>query len=285
MIKRYRRPYKVKRRKSITKLLFKSRLFWLAILLLIFLGTIFYFIFFSLIFQIKEIKISGNQKVQTQDIENFLYQRINQKLLFLRTKSIFLINLGRIQRNFLETFPQVEKIDLKRKLPSTIIAAVHERQNIGIWCQENNECFLIDKMGVIFERTVWEDNSENMILMIRSDDSPELFLGKQVIEEAKMKSILKIQENLGTNFKIISKEFFLKADRINVKIAEGWEIYFSLKEDLEWQLVKLKAALEKEIPPDKRANLEYIDLRFGNFAPFRYKTNQPQDKQVSQDNI
>jgi len=29
--------------------------------------------------------------------------------------------------------------------------------------------------------------------------------------------------------------------------------------------------LEEKIPPESRKDLEYIELRFGNLAPFKYK--------------
>ena len=50
--------------------------------------------------------------------------------------------------------------------------------------------------------------------------------------------------------------------RFNAKTAEGWEVYFTPKEDLNWQITELKAVLENEISPERRGNLEYIDLRF-----------------------
>jgi len=54
----------------------------------------------------------------------------------------------------------------------------------------------------------------------------------------------------------------------------GWEIYFNLQKDqkdIDWQLVKLRAVLEEKIPSENRKDLEYIELRFGNFAPYKYK--------------
>jgi len=60
-------------------------------------------------------------------------------------------------------------------------------------------------------------------------------------------------------------------DRINVQTEQGWKIYFNPQEDISWQITKLSSVLEKEIPPEDRENLEYIELRFGNLAPFKYK--------------
>ena len=51
-------------------------------------------------------------------------------------------------------------------------------------------------------------------------------------------------------------------ERLNVKTSEGWEIYFNTADDLDWQVQELALVLEKQITPEKRRNLEYIDLRF-----------------------
>ena len=49
-------------------------------------------------------------------------------------------------------------------------------------------------------------------------------------------------------------------------MTEGWEIYFTQEEDRSWQETKLREVLEKQIPPEKRSRLQYIDVRFGNQA-------------------
>jgi len=49
---------------------------------------------------------------------------------------------------------------------------------------------------------------------------------------------------------------------LDVKTAEGWEIYFNLEENLSWQLTQLYLLLERKISPEERRTLQYIDLRF-----------------------
>lgn len=260
---KYRRPHRIKRRKSI----FSNRFFWITLLILIFLGTISYFLIFSSIFQVKEIQISGNKKIQTQDFENLIREKINQKLLLFSTRSIFLINSEKIVNSILEKFPQAKEVKLKRKLPATLIIEIKERTAVGIFCQ-NEKCFFLDGAGVIFE-----EGPQNHELVMKFQDKIEpISFGLKIIEEDQLQAILEIQERLKTDLKIISKEYIiLKDERINVRTAEDWEIYFDLKSNIEWQLTKLKLVLEKEIPSENRGNLEYIDLRFGNFAPYKYK--------------
>jgi len=274
---RYRKPHRIRRKRSPLR----SRFFWITLLIIIFLGIAFYFAIFSKVFQIKEIIITGNKKIQAQDLENLIREKINQRLLFFSTKSIFLINSEKIVNSILEKFPQAEETALKRKLPATLIFEIQERTPVAIWCQarlsfpsenfggQGEKCFFVDKFGIIFET-----GPENYDLVIKfQDETKDGYLGEQIVKEEQIRSILEIQERLKTNLKIITKEFIIQnANRINVKTIEGWEIYFDLREDIDWQLTKLRLVLEKEIPAEKREKLEYIDLRFGNFAPYKYRT-------------
>jgi len=97
-------------------------------------------------------------------------------------------------------------------------------------------------------------------------------LGDRIIAKEQISKILEIGTKLKDNFKIPIEEILVVSDeRLNVKTSEGWQIYFDPQKDLNWQLTKLSAVLKEEIPPEKRADLEYIELRFGNFAPYKLK--------------
>ncbi|MFC1629892.1 hypothetical protein ACFL11_01590, partial [Patescibacteria group bacterium] len=87
--------------------------------------------------------------------------------------------------------------------------------------------------------------------------------GEEVIEEEKINKILEINKGFRSNLKIqLEQAIIINQERLNVKTLEGWEAYFDLKGDINWQLTELKLLIEEKIPPDKRGDLEYIDLRF-----------------------
>lgn len=260
----YRKPRRIKKKKSI----FGNRFFWLALLFLIFIGIIFYLICFLPVFQIKEIKVIGNQKLSTEDIRNLIEENISQKFLFFNSKSIFLVKSDKIRGEIYKKFPQLFLVNLKRKLPNTLTVEVKERTAIGVWCQNEN-CFYLDREGIIFE----ENPGQTEFIIKSEEQKPQAFLGEKVIEENFLESILEIEKKLKENLKIETEELIILTNgRLNVKASESWEIYFNLAGDIEWQLTKLSLVLEKEIPSEKRKSLEYIDLRFGNFAPFKYRT-------------
>ncbi len=278
---KYKKLYRNRKKKSrLIFLALKSRFFWLFFLLLIVIGALFYFLVFSSFLQIKEIKISGNEKIVTNDIENTIFDHLNRKIIFFDTKSILLADLRKADESLLKNFPLIFQVELKRKLFNTLLVNIKERERVAVFCQANqsspstegldlggqdNSCFSIDNEGVIFK----ENSEEDSVLKIEKTDRVDnLILGKMVVEKGKMTKILKIKSELKNDFKILIKEALISGDRLNVKTSEDWEIYFNLSKDLNWQITELEAILKEDITLAKRKNLKYIDLRFDKIFIF-----------------
>ena len=271
-MRKYRKPYRIKKKKSILK----SRFFWLSILGLVILGGIFYLLVFSAFFRIEKVIVSGNEEIPKERIQDIVKENLERKIIFFKSKSIFLIDLKKIKENVLNILPPIGEIEITRGFPDTLNLKVTERKEVGIFCHQD-ACFLLDKEGIIFENVP----EEMQLLKIQKLNlDREIKLGERIIEKELIRPILEAETELRdynpptahscpdfkiTEFSIISEE------RINAKTSEGWEIYFNPQRDINWQLTKLKADLENEIPAERRKDLEYIDLRFGDFAPYKYK--------------
>ncbi len=288
---RYKKFYRAKKRKSIIRLILYSRVFWLSCLVLIILGVVFYLVIFSSFFQIEEISIRGNKKVSTENLKSIINNRINKKIFFLNSKSIFLANLEEMSKEILEKFPQISDTDLKRDFPDIVTVKIEERKAIGVWCQphtlnaesiesvENNtekvqgqdsNYFYVDKEGIIFEKEKGDPvSSQNLRIRNLVSSIEDIQLGKKVIEKEQLNQILKIESKLKNDLKIPLREISIISEkRLNAKTAQGWEIYFNPKKDIDWQLKELDFLLEEKIPPDKRRNIEYVDLRFEKIYVF-----------------
>ncbi|OGZ17935.1 MAG: hypothetical protein A2Z78_01885 [Candidatus Nealsonbacteria bacterium RBG_13_36_15] len=252
--RQFRKPRRFKRKKSILR----NRFFWLGILTTLIIGAIFYFLFFLETFQVKQTIITGENKVSKENIKLLTEKKLENRLLFFKTKSIFLINTTEIKSDILDSFPQIAEVIARREIPDTIDINVTERSGLAVWCKKEN-CFLVDNKGVIFEKAPPEET--DLPKIVDEQDRNSFNLGEKIIEEGVLKSILdiKINNNSGIN---IENFVILNSERLNIKIAEGWEIYFNLKEDISWQLTKLDLVLKEEISPERKGDLEYIDLRF-----------------------
>ena len=261
--RKFRKPYRIRRKKPILE----NRFFWLAIAVFVMAGIIFYFSLVSEFFQVQKIIITGEEKVSKQELKLLIERKIEKEILFFKTKSIFFVNIEEIREDILKNFPQIAEVEIGRGFPYSLNVIVIERLGVAKWCQQEN-CFLIDSEGVIFE----EIAPELDLTEIRNKQNHYLLdLGEKVIEKEYLEKILKIQRRLIEELQIKIKEFIIFSEGLSAKTSEDWEIYFNPKGDIDWQLTKLKAALEEKIPLKERKNLEYIELRFGNLAPYKYR--------------
>jgi len=260
--KRYR-P-KVKRKKSI----FKNRFFWISCLVLVILGVFFYFLFFSSFFQVKKIIISGNERVSEKEIQDIIQKNLKKRFLFFSTESIFLTNLNKVKKDILSNFPQISDIEISRRFPDVLNIIVLERIEVAKFCRLDN-CFSLSSDGVIFKENQSKEN------LIEIEDKREIILsfnlGQKIIEKENLEKILKIQKYISEEFEFGIKKFILFNEKLVVQTTENWEIYFNLNEDLDWQLTKLDLVLKEKIPSQKRRNLEYIELRFGDLATYKLR--------------
>lgn len=235
MKKYYKKPYRVRKRKSILK----NRFFWLGILFLSAASGIFYLLLFSGIFQIKNINITGGEKILKEDIKSLV-----------PGGNIFSVDAEKIRKDILDKFPKIAEVEIHTKFFNTLNILVKERQPAAVWC-ENDKCFLIDRAGLIFEE------------VSTSTDLIRITGLKEMLNKERISQILDIQSKLRDASGVTTTQAFIAAEkRLNIKTFEGWEIYFNSDGDLDWQLQELSLVLEKQIPPEKRRNLEYIDLRF-----------------------
>ncbi|MFH1841164.1 MAG: cell division protein FtsQ/DivIB [Candidatus Nealsonbacteria bacterium] len=258
MRKIYRKPHRIKRKKSIIH----NRFFRLGILFFILAFLLFYSFTFFNFFQIKKIIILGEtiSEETAKEIKLTVEENINKKILSLfHTKSIFLANSSQLTKNILDDFPEIFSIKISKDFPDVLNISVDKREGVAVF-SSGEQNFLIDKEGIIFDFALSEDLSLNIT---NNQKIGPFTLGEKVIKEDLLSQILKVQSKLQEDSDIFAAEFFLiSEERINVKTSEGWEIYFNPKKDLDWQLTELNLVLERKIPKAKRGDLEYIDLRF-----------------------
>ncbi len=284
------RRYRTRKKKTILR----NKFFWFAILFLfIFLFSFYFLIFFS-VFQIKEIIISDGVRISKEDIRERVEEEITNKILFFETKSIFLVNNREIIKSVLGGFPAIVEIKISKNFPNSLNVSIVERSEAVVFCQlvslgetlivndstttEANfdeierspdsiedmageeECFLLDNQGIIF----YSAESDQEKLEIRNLCLTEkIALGDRVVEKEKLDEILGIAFEIKQGLKIpIDLLEIASNDRLNVKTSQGWEVYFNLDEDTDWQVVELDLLLQKKISLEERGLLEYIDLRY-----------------------
>jgi len=254
------------------KSLFKNKYFWLGLFCFVLAIFLFWFLFFSEVFQVRNILIAGEDRVDGEQLRQFIEARLEKKILFFPTKSIFVHGLAKHKKEILESFPQVATVEMGRDYPNSLNVLVLERKEAAFWCQEAEEkesCFLVDREGIIFEPAI----AKLSLVEITKPGLVEtkLNLGDRIIEEDLLGKIIYVKNKMEELLRTETKEVIVLDEYFKVRSAEGWLAFFNPGEDLDWQVVKLGAVLEEKIPSERMRDLEYVDLRFGNLAPFKYR--------------
>jgi len=261
--------HRIKPKKSI----FKRLWFWILVLIVAFVVAICYFSLFYNGIQVKNIIISGNQKVASKDIENLAVEDITNRILKIggwevNSKSIFLADKDKIKKDILEKFPVIGEININKKFPQTLVLTITERQPLGAFCpsagleKAESNCFFIDQDGVVFQPL---QNAPDRVLIVRQVNGvAKLTSGEVAVAPVIISDIYQIQKDLKDNFQIILKEAVISSSsRLNITTGGNLQIYFNLisDPDINSQLAELNSLLGGGIPADNMKNLRYIDLR------------------------
>lgn len=249
---RKRKPRRIKRKKP----LYAHRAFWVALLFVLAGGGLGYLFFFSPVFAIESVTVQGDSETLKLSIME-LAPRGN----------LFRFNSSDLRNELEEKFPEIAELKVQRRIPNKVFITFERRFPVASWCKES-QCLAVDSKGIAFE------SEEQGDLRVYVAFSP--VAGEKVLEQELWQVLLDFREraeNLASfresGLKFLSLEV-VSETRVNWNTSENWEVYSNQKENLEWQLLKLQAVLEKQIPPAKRSDLSYIDLRFGDQAYIKY---------------
>ncbi len=246
--------YRYRKSKKPRKIFLRKKGFWVFMLVVSLFSGIFYFLFFSEYFSIKNIEISGNNRITSQNLIEF-----SQK-----GKNFFLADFSEISKEIMNKFPEIKNISIKKSFPDSVALSVEERQTYGCLCKDS-DCFYFDENGVVFEK----NNDCNNKLVVISEKILQML--EKAIEKDKINNFISIYNSMSGFGGCKSISIYDNSDKKIVLLsAEGWQVYFS-EIDIPSQIVNLKALLSDKISESKRKNLEYIDLRFGSKLFYKFR--------------
>lgn len=247
---------------------FQRPLFWAGFLVVLLATGIFYLAFFFPEFQVQAIRVSGNEKVASQDIETLAWQGVNKTIWGIANKNIFMFDVRTLKDRITTGFPAIEELSIKKQWPGRLEISIVERVPFAIFCPNQNEarCFIIDKHGVIYE--IAQAIGEDSFIVRQAVDEEKLVTGQTVVEKHIMGMVADVAENLQKNFQISLKEV-LVSNPLVFTTAERWKIYFDPAEDADGQVLKMNRLLKNEITPEIRKNLQYIYLQYKDRAYYK----------------
>lgn len=289
----FEKPPKKKKTRSGWKFWFLAGFFILALA-----GAV-YFLLFSPVFKIKEIKISGNDLVATEKIQAAALPLLQTKnLKLIPADNFFVLSSQNFKDKIFESFAEIEKVEIKKMLPGKLEILIVERQPAAIYCQagieptlapapsatslvsrspsakeknklpESEKCFFLDESGIIYREAPKISGSLMPIFYYQGEQS--LGLRTPVVASSTIFFASQAKKEL-RNSNIDLAGFLIKGLaglELSALTEEGWFIYFDTNRSAVVQAKVLEALLENEIK-QKRTNLEYVDLRVANRVYYR----------------
>lgn len=210
----------------------------MCIILLIIIAILLFFM--SPLFNLQEIKISGNSKITLSECIELSKLQIGQNIYKMNKKQI----KDNIRKN-----AYVENVYVSRKLPSIIEITVEERQATYMLDLGTNEYAYINNQGYILEKSY--NKIDTIILTGFLTNIENITVGNRLCEAdlLRLETVLKIVESAGHNgvleyiTKINIKD---KSDYTLILEEEKKVVYLGDASNISTRMLYLKTILEKE---------------------------------------
>ncbi|MEK7203153.1 MAG: FtsQ-type POTRA domain-containing protein [Patescibacteria group bacterium] len=255
----------------------KKRFFYYGAAGLLIVGAL-YFIFYSDFFEVKNIDVSGNKNIITEEIIEIAERQIEKRRFFIFSqRNFFMFNGTQLEDIIAERF-FLEKVKVKKILSNKIKIEIFERSTSVVWISRSR-AYYIDPEGLVISMVVDKDITKETIAdqvaiyrhqiiaynlpYIYDVEGREVEVGKKIASPRLVSFIIDLVGKLpkALSYEISYYNYNAQSREIAAVTAEGWQIKFSFDSDLETQIDNLSLLLKEKIKNTKQ--LDYIDLRFG----------------------
>lgn len=250
----------------------RKKLFWYSILVLVLISLALWGLTNDKI-KIKDIKVSGNNSISTDEIMVLVNNQISKKYIwFIPTNNLLLLRKSDIIKDLLNSIKKINSIDIDVRGVTSIEIIIKERESKNLWCagnvKDNKKCYFMDSNGYIFEESP----------SFSEGSYPEYFgliIENNPVGQYYFKDNFKNISGLFDTLKRISfhPKYFLALDEheYEVYILGGGKILINDKKSFESSLTNLQALVTNgyiKIDDESLKKIKYIDLRFGNKVNF-----------------
>ncbi len=260
-------------------------------LLISFFGVSFYMFFFSGYLKMSNIKITGNNEINSFDIQNSLSGYLQVNFLKIIPKDNFLfISEKKVSELLKNNFKKIRAVTVSKEFPDSISINIDERKAVLVWCS-GEKCFLIDENGTAYSVADFNSSeiSQNHLIRINDMSERDIAIGQKITDYDFEQYVIGIKNALkGIDLKINSGDDAYStpsnvANEIDVKVESDVKIYFSTQFSLMSAIDSLDIIFKKEITRDKLESIEYIDLRSEGKVFYKFKENNTENnKEQSQ---
>ncbi|MFC1656607.1 cell division protein FtsQ/DivIB [Patescibacteria group bacterium] len=213
------------------------------------ISTIIYFMFFSDVFTINKVKVSGLADSDKKNVQKEIELQVIDK-------NIFLLKSVKLKIELLEQYSNIKNVYINKNLPSILNVSFEERQNVFCWLY-GEDYYLVDNSGIVYEHT--QEKCEP-ILEIDSDGGyvkkPQI--KTKYFDAREIDFIKNLNKELSQNKEIEFEKFIFREAAYEIIVnTPNYNIIFNTAREFGEQYKSLNSIL----PKVKKQVKEYIDLR------------------------
>lgn len=230
-------------------------------------------------FEIKEIIVSGNEKVKEAEVRGVVESVLaKRRFLFFKQDNFFLFKESLVKESLEKNF-LIDKVKVDKKFFDGVEVIITEKPKGLIWSVNNQEYYLdlggvaikpldasdliISEVGTSTE-VIRPEASSGVYPLVYDQSATEVILGEQVASSEMINFIITLDEEIArltdidVSHYVMPRPYF---DEVFLVTKQGFEVRFKKSDNPAEQVVILNSVLRQKI--NDLSNLEYIDLRFG----------------------
>lgn len=220
--------------------------------------------------RIKTVAVSGADILDPGAIRDAALATLaGSRWLVIPRASFFLADGSLVARDLEYNFPSIRSVNVSREFPATLRVDIAERDFWGIYCNglESSStpvCAFMDLSGFAYARS--PEPRGVLVRIVRSDITDPPVVGSQALNPGLMETIRALERDIPAYAGVEIREFHFSAripSEISVIAREGFTLIVKREDDGDTALRALARVLAEEIR-ERRPQLDYIDLRFGN---------------------
>lgn len=224
---------------------------------------IFWLLFFSTLFKIRNIEVNGASEAMAGEIKSIAWELAENRLV--GKNNLLLYNKSELKKILNEKY-YLGNLTIKKKLFHTLVIGLRERQPVAVW-REAQEYYYLDDGGKVINQADPLNINNSSYPLIENLTAVKIDERRANINKEALNYILSLFNEFKDNkHNFAIERFIVNQDTNTVKMAilAGPKIYFNVKAPLAEQTAKLDLIIKDKLKNDFKTVKEYIDLRYAN---------------------
>lgn len=241
------------------------------IMFLMIAGTIVVVLSLTVFFNISTIEFGGHSV--------YTSQQISQVIGVKKGDNLFKLDENKVRNSILTKLPEVETVEIKRKLPDKLVINVTPVKPTAI-VENDNKFFEVSSKGKIIKQI---DSEDKNLFIIKGIDPQTIVAGKKLKSKDKVKdSIYKTMVDAFTELKFEKVTAIDLSDKQNIQFTYNGTIPVELggQYDLHYKIGFVKQVIETQMPENFDGR---IVMAGNNFAQLVDKSDKKEE--TKNDNI